>query len=113
MYVEKNTYFCNSKNQILGNKQIITMYLTQEKKQQLFEEFGKATTNTGSPESQVALFTYRINHLTEHLRMHKKDFSTQRSLMKLVGKRRSMLDYLKHIDIERYRSVIKALNLRK
>jgi small subunit ribosomal protein S15 len=89
------------------------MYLTQEKKQQLFAEYGKSATNTGSPESQVALFTFKINHLTEHLKVNRKDFNTQRSLMRLVGKRRRMLDYLKDVDIERYRSVLKSLNLRK
>jgi small subunit ribosomal protein S15 len=89
------------------------MYLTQEKKQQLFAEYGKVATNTGSPESQVALFTFKINHLTEHLKVNRKDFNTQRSLMRLVGKRRRMLDYLKDVDIERYRSVLKSLNLRK
>lgn len=89
------------------------MYLTTEKKEELFTQYGKTATNTGSPESQVSLFSFRINHLTDHLRSNKKDFSTQLALLKLVGKRRRMLDYLKHIDIERYREIIKALNLRK
>lgn len=88
-------------------------YLTPEKKQELFAQFGTAATDTGSPESQVALFTYRINHLTEHLRANKKDHGTQRALLRLVGKRRQLLDYLKKIDIERYRAIVKALNLRK
>jgi small subunit ribosomal protein S15 len=91
------------------------MYLTQEKKQELFETHGiqKLKTDTGSPEAQVALFTYRINHLTEHLKIHKKDFATQQGLLKLVGKRRRLLDYLSKNDITRYRSIIAELNLRK
>jgi small subunit ribosomal protein S15 len=89
------------------------MYLTAEKKQEIFAQHGKSATNTGSSESQIALFSYRINHLTEHLKLNKKDFSTQLSLLKLVGKRRRLLDYLKDRDIERYREIIKVLNLRK
>ncbi len=88
-------------------------YLTAEKKQEIFQNYGKSNTDTGSPEGQIALFSYRINHLTEHLKRHRKDYGTQRSLLKLVGKRRRLLDYLKDRDIERYRAVIKALNLRK
>ncbi len=89
------------------------MYLSAEKKKEIFKEYGKSETDTGSTESQVALFTTRINHLTEHLKTKKKDYSTQRALLKLVGKRRSLLDYLKDRDIEKYRATIKALNLRK
>jgi small subunit ribosomal protein S15 len=89
------------------------MYLTTEKKQEIFGQYGKSKTNTGSSESQIALFTSRINYLTEHLRANKKDFSTQRALLKLVGHRRRMLDYLKERNIERYRDIIKSLNLRK
>ena len=91
------------------------MYLTQEKKQELFETHGiqKLKTDTGSPEAQVALFTYRINHLTEHLKIHREDFATQQGLLKLVGKRRRLLDYLSKNDISRYRSIIAELNLRK
>ena len=89
------------------------MYLTTEKKAEIFTQYGSSATNTGSPESQIALFTFRINHLTEHLRGNKKDFSTQLALLKLVGKRRRLLDYLKDINIERYREIIKALNIRK
>ncbi len=89
------------------------MYLTVEKKKALFAQFGKSDTDTGSPESQIALYSTRINHLTEHLKLNKKDFSTQLALLKLVGKRRRMLDYLKDVEIERYRSIIKSLNLRK
>jgi small subunit ribosomal protein S15 len=89
------------------------MYLTAEKKQEIFKKYGKTESNTGSTEGQVALFTYRINHLTEHLKINKKDYSTQRALLRLVGKRRSLLDYLKVKDIERYRFVIKDLKIRK
>ena len=89
------------------------MYLTSEKKQELFKKHGKSDTNTGSAESQIALFSYRINHLTEHLKKNKKDFSTQLALLKLVGKRRRLLDYLKDRDIQRYRDIISKLNLRK
>ncbi len=89
------------------------MYLTGEKKTEIFKKHGKDASDTGSAESQVALFTHRIAHLTGHLKNNKKDFSTQRALLKLVGKRRSLLDYLKKRDIERYRAIIKALNLRK
>ncbi len=89
------------------------MYLTSEIKQGVFKKYGNSKTNTGSPESQVALFTHRINHLTEHLKLNKKDFSTQRALLKLVGQRRRQLDYLKETDITRYREIIKSLNLRK
>ena len=89
------------------------MYLTPEKKAEFFTKFGKSVKDTGSSEGQVALFSYRIAHLTEHLKKNKKDFSTQRALLLLVGKRRSLLDYLKQKDIERYRAIIKALKLRK
>ena len=88
-------------------------YLTAEKKQELFGKYGKSNTDTGSPESQIALFSYSISHLTEHLKQNKHDFGTQRSLLRLVGKRRKLLMYLKEVDIERYRAIIKTLNLRK
>ncbi|KGF15913.1 30S ribosomal protein S15 [Prevotella sp. S7-1-8] len=89
------------------------MYLNKEKKTELFTQFGKSATDTGSAESQIALFTYRIAHLTEHVKKNHKDFVTTRSITKLVGKRRALLDYLKDRDIERYRAIIKALGLRK
>ena len=88
-------------------------YLDAAKKQELFQTYGQSNSDTGSAESQVALFSYRINHLTEHLKKNKKDFGTQRSLLRLVGKRRRLLEYLKQVDIERYRAIVKALNLRK
>ncbi|MDO4881421.1 MAG: 30S ribosomal protein S15 [Capnocytophaga sp.] len=89
------------------------MYLTKEVKADIFQKYGGSETNTGSAEGQIALFTHRINHLTEHLRRNRKDFNTERSLVKLVGKRRSLLDYLKNKDIERYRAIIKELGIRK
>ncbi|NCT09969.1 MAG: 30S ribosomal protein S15 [Flavobacteriia bacterium] len=89
------------------------MYLTKEVKESIFEKHGKSKSDTGSTEGQVALFTHRINHLTEHLKANRKDFNTERSLVMLVGKRRSLLDYLKKKDIERYRAIIKELNIRK
>ena len=89
------------------------MYLDQEKKKEIFTQHGKSTTDTGSAESQIALFTFRIKHLTEHVKEHHKDFVTTRALTKLVGKRRALLNYLKKNDIERYRAIIKALGLRK
>ena len=89
------------------------MYLTSEKKAELFAKYGNDAKNTGSAESQIALFTFRINHLTEHLKENRKDFGTERALTALVGKRRRMLDYLKAKDIERYRAIIKELGIRK
>lgn len=89
------------------------MYLTSEKKAEIFAQYGKDAKNTGSAESQIALFTYRIQHLTEHLKLNKKDFGTERALTRLVGKRRRLLDYLKEQDIERYRAIIKELGIRK
>ncbi|RKD92742.1 30S ribosomal protein S15 [Mangrovibacterium diazotrophicum] len=89
------------------------MYLTSEKKTEFFEKFGKNATDTGSAEGQIALFSFRIAHLTEHLKKNKKDYSTQRALVSLVGKRRNLLDYLAKKDIERYRSIVKELGLRR
>ena len=89
------------------------MALTATAKKEIFAKHGGLATNTGSTEAQIALFTERINMMTEHLKSNKKDFGTQRSLIKLVGKRRSLLDYLKDRDIAKYRSLIKELNIRK
>jgi small subunit ribosomal protein S15 len=89
------------------------MALTSEAKKEIFTKFGGSETNTGSTEGQIAMFTQRISDLTEHLKVNKKDFGTQRSLIRLVGKRRSMLDYLKGRDIEKYRAILKELNIRK
>ncbi len=89
------------------------MYLTKEKKAEIFAQHGGAEANTGSAEGQIALFTYRISHLTEHLKRNRKDYNTERSLVLLVGKRRRLLDYLKNTEINRYREIIKVLNIRK
>ena len=89
------------------------MYLDSEKKKEIFGKYGKSNTDTGSPEAQIALFSYRISHLTEHLKSNKKDYSTERALVMLVGKRRRLLDYLKANDIMRYRAIIKELGIRK
>lgn len=89
------------------------MYLTSEKKSEIFAKHGKSATDTGSAEGQIALFTYRINHLSGHLKKNHKDYNTERALVKLVGKRKSLLDYLKKKDIARYRAIIAELGLRK
>ena len=89
------------------------MYLTKSIKEGLFKEHGKSEKDSGSAEGQIALFTTRINHLTNHLKKNRKDFNTERSLVKMVGKRKNLLNYLKTQDIERYRSIIKKLSLRK
>ncbi|MBR6898906.1 MAG: 30S ribosomal protein S15 [Bacteroidales bacterium] len=89
------------------------MYLDQAKKQEIFGQYGKSVTDTGSAESQIALFTYRIKHLTEHLKQNHKDHVTARSLTMMVGRRRKLLKYLYNRDINRYREIIKALGLRK
>ncbi|MCJ8163712.1 30S ribosomal protein S15 [Pontibacter sp. E15-1] len=91
------------------------MRLTTEAKQGIFEKhgFSKSKSDTGSAESQIALFTTRIADLTEHLKIHKKDFSTRLGLLKLVGKRRRLLNYLMKNDIERYRAIIAELGIRK
>ena len=91
------------------------MYLDSEKKKEIFGTYGKSNTDTGSPEAQIALFSVRIAHLTEHLKANKKDYNTQRSLKMLVGKRRRLLDYLIRKDINRYRAIIakKELGIRK
>ena len=112
-YFKKNKYLCNSKFGIEKIKLENRMYLTTEKKKEIFKTYGKSEADTGSAEGQIAIFTTRINHLTQHLLTNKKDYSTQRALLKLVGKRRKLLDYLKEKDIERYRAIIKALKIRK
>ncbi len=89
------------------------MYLDSSKKKEIFAQYGGSETNTGSTEGQIALFTFRISHLTEHLKKNRKDYGTQRALQLLVGKRRSLLDYLKSKDIEKYRALIKELGLRR
>lgn len=89
------------------------MYITSEIKKNIFKEYGKSELDSGSAEGQIALFTFRIKHLSSHLKINKKDKPTERSLVRLVGKRRKLLDYLKGNDIERYRAIIKTLGLRK
>ena len=89
------------------------MYLDKKAKAKIFKKHGKDAKNTGSAEGQIALFTYRINHLTEHLKNNRKDYNTERSLVMLVGKRRSLLDYLTKKDVLRYRTIVKELGLRK
>jgi small subunit ribosomal protein S15 len=91
------------------------MYLTATTKQELFSKhgFAKKKNDTGSAESQIALFTHRINHLTGHLKTNKKDYSTQTGLLRLVGQRKKLLNYLQRNNIERYRAVLADLDLRK
>ena len=89
------------------------MYLTKEKKEEIFAEYGASATDTGSAEGQIALFSFRIDHLTDHLKQNRKDHYTERSLITLVGKRRKLLNYLKKTDITRYRAIIEKLGLRK
>jgi len=89
------------------------MYLAPKVKEEIFAKHGKSKTDTGSAEGQIALFTYRIEYLTQHLRKNHKDYNTERSLVKLVGKRRSLLDYLMKKDVLRYRAIVKELGLRK
>jgi len=89
------------------------MNLTSEVKKKAFKDHGKSEFDSGSTEAQVAMFTMKIQHLTEHLKINKKDLVTERSLVLMVGKRRKLLDYLKTKDISRYRAIIKKLNIRK
>lgn len=89
------------------------MYLDSEKKKEFFKAHGKSEKDTGSTEAQIAMFSYRIAHLTEHLKKNRKDYNTQRALVLLVGKRRSLLDYLIKKDITRYRAIVKELGLRR
>ncbi len=87
--------------------------MTTERKAEIIKEYGRTPNDTGSPEVQVALLTERINTLTEHLKENKKDHHSRRGLLKMVGKRRGLLDYLKKTDLEGYRSLIARLGLRK
>ena len=89
------------------------MYLDSKEKKAIFKKHGGSEAKTGSSEAQIALFTYRISHLTEHLKKNRKDYGTQRALQLLVGKRRSLLNYLESTDIERYRAIVKELKLRR
>ncbi|MBE7059014.1 MAG: 30S ribosomal protein S15 [Ruminococcaceae bacterium] len=87
--------------------------MTKERKQEIIATYGMHEGDTGSPEVQIAILTERINHLNEHLKMHKKDHHSRRGLLMLVGQRRSLLNYLTKVDIERYRAIIEKLGLRK
>lgn len=89
------------------------MTLSLEKKREIIEQFKTHESDTGSPEVQVAILTFRINELNEHLRSHKKDHHSRRGLLKMVGQRRSLLNYLKNKDITRYRELIQKLGLRR
>lgn len=89
------------------------MTMTKEQKQQIIEQYRLNDKDTGSPEVQIAILTYRINNLTEHLKDNKKDHHSRRGLLKMVGQRRGFLNYLKEKDIERYRSIIARLGLRR
>lgn len=89
------------------------MAVTKERKAELIKEFGKNEKNSGSTEAQIAVLTERINDLTEHLKVHIHDYHSKRGLQMMVGKRRSLLDYLKAKDVEAYRELIKKLNIRK
>jgi len=87
--------------------------ITKEQKAEIFKKYGNGKTDTGRPEVQIAIFSHRIAHLTDHLKENKKDHSSRRGLLRLVGKRRRLLNYLMDVDIERYRSIIKELEIRK
>ena len=89
------------------------MYITQKEKEKMYAKHGKNAKDTGSAEGQIAMFTFRIAHLTEHLKKNRKDYGTQRALQLMVGKRRSLLDYLTKKDINRYRAIVKELGLRR
>jgi small subunit ribosomal protein S15 len=89
------------------------MSLTTEEKKEIFDKYGEGPEDTGSTEAQIALFTKRINHLTDHLKDHGQDHASRRGLLKLVGKRRRLLDYLKDNDIAKYRELIADLGIRK
>mgnify|MGYP006295329443 CR=1 FL=1 len=89
------------------------MSISLEEKKQLFAKYGSNETDSGSTEGQIALFTHKIKHLTDHLKTHRKDFSTQRALQKMVGKRKRLLNYLKDRDIEKYRELIADLGIRR
>lgn len=89
------------------------MAITKERKVEIIKEHEKHEGDTGSPEVQIALLTENINNMTEHFKTHKKDFAGRRGLLKMVGSRRNLLNYLRDVDVERYRAIVKALGLRK
>ena len=89
------------------------MYITSEEKKELFAKHGKNEKDTGSTEAQIALMTKRVQHISDHLKTNKKDYNSERALVKTVGKRRDLLNYLMKKDITRYRTIVKDLGLRK
>ncbi len=89
------------------------MTITQDRKQELIQEFKRGDDDTGSPEVQIAILTTRVNNLTEHMRTHKKDYATRRGLLAMVSRRRRLLDYLRRIDPQRYLDIIGRLGIRK
>jgi small subunit ribosomal protein S15 len=91
----------------------MSAYLTKEKKAEIFSQYGGSSANTGSSEGQIALFTFRIQSLSDHLRSNRKDHSCKRTLLNLVGKRKQLLNYLHRTDLERYKKIIDQLGLRK
>ncbi len=91
----------------------MSAYLTKEKRAEIFSQFGGSAANTGSTEGQIALFTFRIQALSEHLRTNRKDFSCKRTLLNLVGKRKKLLNYLHRSDLEKYKTILDQLGLRK
>jgi small subunit ribosomal protein S15 len=91
----------------------MAVYLTKEKREEIFETYGGSPINSGATEAQIALFTYRIQKLSEHLKSNRKDHSCRRTLLTLVGKRKRLLQYLAHKDIQKYRDLIEKLGIRK
>lgn len=91
----------------------MAVYLSAEKKKEIFAEYGGSENNTGNTEAQVALFTYRIQSLSEHLKEHRKDHASRKALLTLVGRRKQLLSYLQRKDIQRYRDLIEKLGIRK
>ncbi len=89
------------------------MSITKERKVELIQEFGRGENETGSPEVQISLLTSRISSLTEHLQTHKKDFASRRGLLRMVSRRRRLLDYLRRIDPQRYLDILRRLDIRK
>lgn len=89
------------------------MSITKERKQEIVEKFGESKNDTGSTEAQIAILTERISHLTDHLKKHEQDHASRRGLLKMVGKRRRLLNYLRDEDIEKYRELISELGIRK
>ncbi len=104
------------RREVMANRQEkteLSMSITKEKKTELIEEFRQSESDSGSPEVQIAILTNRINALTEHMRIHKKDYSTRRGLLSQVSRRRGLLDYLKRVAPQRYLDIIAQLNIRK